>query len=135
MKQSIKNAIQSTKILENYAECSICEFNSNNNLLYTRHVPINIYNKYKASDYTNALNHTKDQIAWFSWVFKEFQRERWGKEDCTTVFILVHSITELHPVYQDNLSLVFTIFKSFTNHKPILHFWTQNTQDFWLTKI
>ena len=50
MKQSIKKAIQSTKILDNYAECRICEFNSNSNLLYTRHVPISIYNKYKVSD-------------------------------------------------------------------------------------
>jgi len=30
-------------------------------------------------------------------------------------FVLVHSITELHPIYQDNLTLVSTIFKSFTN--------------------
>jgi len=52
MKQSIKKAIQSAEILENYAECRICEFKSNNNLLYTRHVPISIYNKYKDSDYT-----------------------------------------------------------------------------------
>jgi len=52
MKQLIKKAIQSAKTLENYAECRICEFNSNNNLLYTRHVPISIYNKYKASYYT-----------------------------------------------------------------------------------
>ena len=44
---------------------------------------------------------------------------RWGKEKCTTNFILVHSIIELHPVYQDNLSLVSTIFKSFTNHTKI----------------
>jgi len=52
MKQSTKKTNQSAKILENYAECRIREFNSNNNLLHTRHVPINIYNKYKASDYT-----------------------------------------------------------------------------------
>ena len=49
---------------------------------------------------------------------------RWEKENCTIVFILIHSITELHPVYQDNLSLVSTIFNSFTNHTPRLHFWT-----------
>ena len=55
---------------------------------------------------------------------------RWGKEECTTMFILVHSITELHQVYQDNLSLVSTIFKSFTNHKPRLHFWTQKQTRF-----
>jgi len=48
MKQSIKNTNQSAKIVENYAECRIREFNSNN----TRHVPICIYNKYKDSDYT-----------------------------------------------------------------------------------
>jgi len=52
MKQSIKKTNQSAKILENYAECKICEFNSNNNLLHTRLVLISIYNKYKASDYT-----------------------------------------------------------------------------------
>jgi len=49
---------------------------------------------------------------------------RWGKEKCTTIFILVHSIIKLHPVYQDNLSLDSTIFKSFTNQTPRLHFWT-----------
>jgi len=52
MKQSIKNTNQLAKILENYAECRIHEFNSNNNLLHTTHVPISIYNKYKALDYT-----------------------------------------------------------------------------------
>ena len=52
MKQTNKKTNQSTKILENYAECRIHEFNSNNNLLHTRLVPISIYNKYKASDYT-----------------------------------------------------------------------------------
>ena len=52
MKQSIKKTNQSAKILENYAECRIRKFNSNNNLLHTRIVSINIYNKYKASDYT-----------------------------------------------------------------------------------
>jgi len=52
MKQSIKKTNQSAKILENYAEYRICEFNSNNNLLHIRHVPINIDNKYKASNYT-----------------------------------------------------------------------------------
>jgi len=51
MKQSIKKTNQSTKILENYAKYRIREFNSNNNLLQARHVQINIYNKYKASDY------------------------------------------------------------------------------------
>jgi len=45
------------------------------------------------------------------------------EENDIVVFILVHSITVLHPVYQDNLSLVSTIFKSFTNHIPRLHFW------------
>ena len=55
---------------------------------------------------------------------------RWGRENCTVVFILVHSITELHPVYQDNLSLVSTIFKSFTNHTPRLHFWTKKLARF-----
>ena len=52
MKQSIKNTKQSAKILENYVEYRIFKFNSNNNLLQPRHVPISIYNKYKASDYT-----------------------------------------------------------------------------------
>jgi len=52
MKQSIKKTNQSAKILVNYVEYRIREFNSNNNLLHTRHVSISIYNKYKASDYT-----------------------------------------------------------------------------------
>jgi len=52
MKQSSKKTIQSTKILEIYAECTIHKFNSNNNLLHTRLVPISICNKYKALDYT-----------------------------------------------------------------------------------
>ena len=52
MKQSVKKTNQSAKILENYAECRIREFNSNNNLLQTRLVPISIYNKYKTSYYT-----------------------------------------------------------------------------------
>ena len=52
MKQSTKKTNQSAKILENYAECRIREFNSNNNLLHTRLVPNSIYNKYKALDYT-----------------------------------------------------------------------------------
>jgi len=36
-------------------------------------------------------------------------------------FFMVHSIIELHPIYQDNMSLVSTIFKSFTNNTPRLH--------------
>jgi len=52
MKQSIKKSNQSAKILEIYAKCKIPKFNSNNNLLHTRLVPISIYNKYKALDYT-----------------------------------------------------------------------------------
>jgi len=52
MKQSIKKTNQSAKILEIYAECILCKFNSNNNLLHTRLVPNNIFNKYTASDYT-----------------------------------------------------------------------------------
>jgi len=52
MKQSIKKTNQSAKILEIYAECKIRRFNSNNNLLHTRLVPINIYNKYTTLDYT-----------------------------------------------------------------------------------
>jgi len=52
MKQLIKKTNESAKILQNYAECRIRKFNSNNNLLHTRLVPISIYNKYKASDYT-----------------------------------------------------------------------------------
>jgi len=44
---------------------------------------------------------------------------RWRKEKCTTIFILVHSITELHPVYQNNMSLVSTIFKIFEPHKNL----------------
>jgi len=53
MKQSIKKTNQSAKILENYAECKIHKFNLNSNLLHTRHVPISIYNKYKATNYTS----------------------------------------------------------------------------------
>jgi len=42
----------------------------------------------------------------------------------------------LNPVFQDNLSLVSTIFKSFTNHKPRLHFWKpKHTRFFTHTKI
>jgi len=52
MKQSIKKTNRLTKILEIYAECRIRRFNSNINLLYTRLVPINIFNKYIASYYT-----------------------------------------------------------------------------------
>ena len=52
MKQSIKKTNQSAKILEIYAEFKIHRFNSNNNLLHTRLVPINIFNKYTTSDYT-----------------------------------------------------------------------------------
>ena len=67
-------------------------------------------------------------------VFLSFQRVskrvRWGKDRCTTVFKLVHSITELHPVYQDNLSPIFTIFKIFTNHTPRLHFWIKTRTRF-----
>jgi len=44
MKQSIKKTNQSAKILENYVECRIRKFNSNNNLLHIRLVPININN-------------------------------------------------------------------------------------------
>jgi len=52
MKQTIKISNQSAKILGIYAECRIRIFNSNNKLLDTRLVPINIYNKYTTSDYT-----------------------------------------------------------------------------------
>jgi len=41
-------------------------------------------------------------------------------------FYIGHSITELHPVFLENLSLVSTIFKSFTNQPPRLDFWTKN---------
>jgi len=37
-------------------------------------------------------------------------------------------------VYQDNLSLVSTIIKTFTHYKQILHFWTIETQDLLLTQ-
>jgi len=52
MKQSIKKTNQSAKILKIYAKCLIHRFNSNNNLLHTRLIPINIFNKYTTSDYT-----------------------------------------------------------------------------------
>jgi len=65
------------------------------------------------------------------WSFKSDSKwVRWGKENCTVVFILVHSITKLHPVYQDNLSLVSTIFKSFTNQTSRLDFWTKKLTRF-----
>jgi len=52
MKQLIKKTNQSAKILRIYAEYTICRFNSNNNLLHIKIVPINISNYYTASDYT-----------------------------------------------------------------------------------
>jgi len=52
MTQSIKKTNQSANILEIYVECRIRTFNSNNNLLHARLVPINIFNKYTTSDYT-----------------------------------------------------------------------------------
>jgi len=42
MKQTIKISNQSAKILGIDAECRIRKFNSNNKLLHTRLVPINI---------------------------------------------------------------------------------------------
>jgi len=54
MKQSIKKTNQSVKILGIYAEYKIHIFNSNNNLLHTRLVPINIFNYYTVSYYTRA---------------------------------------------------------------------------------
>jgi len=60
---------------------------------------------------------------------------RWREENGTIVFIPVHSITKLHSFYQDNLSLVSTIFKSFTNHTHQDYTFEQrNTQDFWVIK-
>jgi len=65
------------------------------------------------------LNSTKNDL----FGFLEFLKWKRGREESgTNVFILVHSITKLHPVYQDNMSLISTIFKSFTNHTPRLHF-------------
>jgi len=52
MKQLIKKTNQLAKILEIYVECRISKFNSNNNFLHTRLVPINIFNKYTTSYYT-----------------------------------------------------------------------------------
>jgi len=113
----------------NYKKCRIRRFNSNNKLLHTRLVPNNISNKYGLSYYTETHSNSRkndllDFLEFLKW-------ERWREESGTYVFILIHSITELHPVYQDNLSLVSTIFKSFTNHTPRLHFWTKkNTKIF-----
>ena len=42
MKQLIKQTNQSAKILEIYVEYIIHRFNSNNNLLHTKLVPINV---------------------------------------------------------------------------------------------
>jgi len=52
MKQSIKKTNQSAKILGIYTEYKIRGFNSNNNILHTKLVPINISNYYMALDYT-----------------------------------------------------------------------------------
>jgi len=51
MKQLIKISNQLAKILGIYTECKIHIFNSNNKLLHTRLVPINILNIYASSDY------------------------------------------------------------------------------------
>jgi len=52
MKQSITISNQLATILGIYAECRIRIFNTNNKLLHTRLVLINIYNRYATSDYT-----------------------------------------------------------------------------------
>ena len=43
---------------------------------------------------------------------------------------MAHSITKLHTIYKDNMSLVSIIFKSFTNHTPRLHFRTKKLTRF-----
>jgi len=98
-------------------------------LSYTRFVPNSISNNVTLSNYTKMLsNTTKNDLRCFLEILKWV---RWRKENWTIVFILVHSMTELHPVYQDNLNLISTIIKSFTNHKPRLHFWIiENTMIF-----
>jgi len=73
IKQSIKKTNQSIKIpqisiyMQDLFQTTIRKFNSNNIILHARLVPISIYNKCTTSDYIRThLNHTKDQIAWFS---------------------------------------------------------------------
>ena len=68
-------------------------------------------------------SHQRSNCLVFLSFLRVLKRGRWGKEECTIVFILVHSIAKLYPVFQ---------FKSFTNQTPRLNFWTQSTQDFWL---
>ena len=76
----------------------------------------------------NTLNTTKNYLLDFLEILKS---ARWRERESDICFILVHSITKLHPVYQGNLSLVSTIIKSFKNHTPRLHFWIiENTKTF-----
>jgi len=51
MKQMIKISNQSANNLGIYAKCRSRRFNSNNKLLHTRLVPINISNMYATLDY------------------------------------------------------------------------------------
>jgi len=120
----IKISKQSVKIL-----CRFHEFHSNNILSLIRFVPNGISYNITLSIYSETYsNTTKNDLLGFLEILK---CARWGKENWIVGFILVHSITKLDPVYQDNLSMISTIIKSFTNRKPRLHFWTiQNTKSF-----
>jgi len=76
-------------------------------LSHQRFVPKNISNKITLQDNIETYeNTTKIDLLDFLEILKW---ARWGKENWTVAFILVHSITELYPVYQDNLSLVSTV--------------------------
>ena len=101
MKQSIKKTNQSAKILENYAECRIRKFNSNNNLLHTRLVPISIYNKYKASDYTRTYSITPKikllGFLEFLKTFKECEMREKGMRNCFYTGSLNHKATSSLP--------------------------------------
>jgi len=80
MNQLIKISNQSAKILGNYAKCWIHRFNSNKKLLHTRLVP--------------AKNDLLGFLEFLKWI-KVSEMKGSGWHNC---FILVHSITELHPI-------------------------------------
>jgi len=74
------------------------------------------------------FKHNKEWFAWFSWDFKVSEMQERELDSCFYNCSINRRATSN---YQDNMSLVSTIFKSFTNHTPRLHFWTQkNTKIF-----
>ena len=159
MKHSIKMTNQLTKILEIYAEYRIHRFNSNTNLLHIRLVPLNISDKYTASEilsgtslickrcstqyfwqvyslrlHKNTLNHTKDQIACFSWVFKKIQSE-WD-EGKRIAQLFLYWFTQSQSYIQ--FTRTWAWFPLYSKFLQITHqdytFEQQNSQDFWLTQ-